>query len=434
MKKNIFVFGLNAFNREKLEALDDADQYHFHGLIAQEKLKDAVSYDFHSLLLEAQEQLDRFDGSIDAIINFWDFPSSVLHPILCQKYQLPGPSLESAILCGNKGLSREAQQRVISEYIPKFSIFDPFEDDHFEQIKLDFPFWIKPLLSYSGYLGFRVANKNDFSRYIQIIRNKIDRFAKPYADLLQHVDLNKLLTQYTAYHCIAEEIISEGRQCTVEGYSYQNMVECYGIIDSVRYPNKVSFSRYQYPSRLPESVKQKINAISKIIIEHIGFDQSAFNIEYFYDEATDRLRLLEINSRISQSHAPLFKNVDGASNHRLVVDLGLGRKPRFPHRQGQYACAAKIFARRFEDALVTRAPTSDEIKHAQQLVPGSTIVVPVKQDKRLSDLLDQDSYSYQYVIAYLGGDNIHDLARSYKRIRKALPFKFEPVTEADNQS
>ena len=380
MKKNIFVFGLNDFNREKLESLQDADQYQFHGLIALEKLKDAVSYDFPALLIEAQEQLDSFDGPIDAIINFWDFPSSVLHPILCEKYQLPGPSLEAAILCGNKGFSREAQRSIIPDYIPKFSIFDPFEDNPFQKIALDFPFWIKPLLSYSGYLGFKVTSRDDFFRYLQTIRENIDRFAEPYADLLQHADLDPSLTKYTAHHCIAEEIISAGRQCTVEGYSYQNQVECYGIIDSIRYPNMVSFSRYQYPSRLPESVKQKINAISKTIIEYIGFDQSAFNIEYFYDEATDRLRLLEINSRISQSHAPLFKNVDGASNHRIVLDLGLGNKPQFPHRQGRYACAAKIFARRFEDALVTRVPTSNEIDHAQQLVPGSTIVVPVKQE------------------------------------------------------
>jgi hypothetical protein len=64
-------------------------------VFALNKLKDTTSYNFYTLLSEAQEQLDCFDGSIDAIINFWDFPASVLHPILCQKYGLPGPSLES---------------------------------------------------------------------------------------------------------------------------------------------------------------------------------------------------------------------------------------------------------------------------------------------------------------------------------------------------
>ena len=434
MMKNIFVFGLNAFNRERLEALDGADQYCFHGLIALSKLKDATSYDFHTLLSEAQEQLDGFDGSIDAIINFWDFPASVLHPILCHKYGLPGPSLELVILCGNKGLSRLEQQRVIPAYIPRFSIFDPFTDDPLKQIELDFPFWIKPLLSYSGYLGFRIENKNDFIRHIQIIRDNIDRYARPYADLLQYANLDSSLTKYTAHHCIAEEIISSGRQCTVEGYSYQNQVDCYGIVDSIRYPNMVSFSRYQYPSALPAEIKQRIHRVSKTIIEHIGFDQSAFNIEYFYEEASDRLSLLEINSRISQSHAPLFKNVDGASNHRVVVDLGLGEKPDFPHRRGKYVSAAKIFARRFSDALIARVPTPAEINHAQQLVPGATVVVPVKQGRRLSELLDQDSYSYQYAIVYLGANSIHELARGYKQVRKALPFVFKPVEEsADKQ-
>jgi Carbamoyl-phosphate synthase L chain, ATP binding domain len=184
----------------------------------------------------------------------------------------------------------------------------------------------------------------------------------------------------------------------------------------------VSFSRYQYPSVLPAEIKQRIHKVSKTIIEHIGFAQSAFNIEYFYEEASDRLSLLEINSRISQSHAPLFKNVDGASNHRVVVDLGLGKKPNFPYRQGKYVSAAKISARRFIDALVVRVPTPAEISHAQQLEPGATVVVPVKEGRRLSELLDQDSYSFQYAIVYLGANSIHELARGYKQVRKALPF------------
>lgn len=433
MMKNIFVFGLNAFNREKLEALDDADQYRFHGLIDLNKLKDATSYDFHALLSEAQEQLDRFNGSIDAIINFWDFPASVLHPILCKEHKLPGPSLESVILCGNKGLSRLEQRRVIAEYIPHFSIFDPFADDPLNQVEIDFPFWIKPLLSYSSYLGFRITDKADFYKHIQTIRDNIDRYAKPYAELLQHVDLDESLKKHTAHHCIAEEIISSGRQCTVEGYSYQNKVDTYGIVDSLRFPNGVSFSSYQYPSVLPEHIKQSIHKASKTIIEHIGFDQSAFNIEYFYDETSDRLSLLEINSRISQSHAPLFKKVDGASNHRVVVDLGLGKKPDFPHRQGDYTYAAKIFARRFSDALVTRVPSLEEINRAQQQTPGcANIIVPVKQGKRLSELLDQDSYSYQYAIVYLGAKSIHELEQNFKQVMKALPFDFEPVDETAN--
>lgn len=96
------------------------------------------SYDFQALLSEAKGRLDNFESNIDAIINFWDFSASVLHPILCQEYGLPGPSLKSVILCGNKGLSRLAQQRVIPEYIPRFSIFDPFSDNPLDQIELDF--------------------------------------------------------------------------------------------------------------------------------------------------------------------------------------------------------------------------------------------------------------------------------------------------------
>lgn len=140
---------------------------------------------------------------------------------------------------------------MIPEHIPKYSIFNPCEKKSLVRISLDFPFWIKPLLPYSGYLGFKISNKDDFARCLLIIRDNIDRFAKPYAELLQHVNLDPSLAKYSAHHCIAEEIISAGKQYTVEGYCYQDPVKCYGIVDSIRYPNMVSFSSYLYPSRLP---------------------------------------------------------------------------------------------------------------------------------------------------------------------------------------
>ena len=47
--------------------------------------------------------------------------------------------------------------------------------------------------------------------------------------------------------------------------------------------------------------------ITEKIISHIGFDNSAFNIEYYWDRGRDKIWLLEINTRVSQSHSDVLK-------------------------------------------------------------------------------------------------------------------------------
>jgi len=426
MPRNIFVLGLDRLNRSKLESLADSEDYRFYDLLELDKLKHAPGYDLDALLAEARYRLACFEGPVDGIINFWDFPASVLHAVLCREYGLPGPTLETVLRCGHKGLSRRAQQKVVPEYVPRFSVFDPFADGPLDQIALERPFWIKPVQSYAGYLGFRVNTLEEFSQCIATIRANIGRHAELYAQLLRQVSLDASLTDITAYRCIAEELIS-GKQCTVEGYAYQGRVQTYGVVDSVRYPNQVSFSRYQYPSALPGPLQQRLRAIASTVMRHIGVEHCAFNVEFLYDEGSDRVRLLEINPRISQSHADLFDKVDGAPNHRVLVDLALGREPRLPSRQGRYNCSTKIFARRFRDAVVTRAPTAEEIARAEGLVDDASVLVPVTEGARLSQLIEQDSYSYAYAIVYMGADNGRDLWRAYRRILRALPFQFEPV-------
>ena len=47
-------------------------------------------------------------------------------------------------------------------------------------------------------------------------------------------------------------------------------------------------------------------------------------MEYFWDEPTGRLTLLEVNPRHAQSHAWLFEQVDGITSVHLRVLVGAG--------------------------------------------------------------------------------------------------------------
>jgi carbamoylphosphate synthase large subunit len=222
---------------------------------------------------------------------------------------------------------------------------------------------------------------------------------------------------------VEEEIT--GRQCTLEGYAFQNEVTIYGIVDSIRDSNRTSFARYEYPSRLPKRVQQRMIDAAEKFIQHIGFNNAAFNIEFFYNPQHDRVSLLEINPRTSQSHSDLFEKVDGTSNFEIMVDLALGNQPDFTPGQGAYRCAAKFFIRRYEDALVREVPDAEKVQAVQQQIPDTLIQINVKPGMRLSDLLNQDSYSYEIADVFIGAENSKELLQKYRACVKMLPFRFD---------
>ncbi len=426
-RKNVFVVGPDELNWSKLRSLKDADQYNFHELLAYEESHGAVQYDVEAMLEKARSRLNDFSGSIDAIVSFWDFPVSLMLPILAREFGTVSPPLESVFMCEDKYWSRVKQREVIPDLVPAFARFDPFDDDALEKIDLDFPFWVKPIKSFASHLGFRIASKSDFRKAIEKTRAKIGGFSEPFEYLQQFAQIPDEIRN--GGFCIAEQIIG-GKQCTLEGYVCNGEVDSHGIIDSYRHPNRVSFTRFEYPSQLPDQVKAKIFSASEKVLRHIGFDNSPFNIEYFYDRKNDKLWLLEMNPRIAQSHSDLFKKVDGASNHRIMVDIALGRKPDWPRREGEFRVGAKLFIRAFERGRVTRVPGREEIERVQEKFPGTFVQSLVHEGMDLADLPYQDSYSYKLAILYMGAENQKQLVHNFEEARRMLDFQIvEEFTE-----
>ena len=426
MKKNVFIIGLDDFNLQMLQSLKHADECNFIGLLDIHALIDSGRYRLADMLAEAEQELQSFDGPIDAIVGYTDFPVSTMTPILCAKFNVPGPTLESVLKCEHKYWSRLEQKQVIPEHVPRFYTFDPFDDNALEKISLDFPFWIKPVKSTASQLGFRINNKKTFKRAIGILREKIGLF-KPFDYLLDKVALPEEVARVNSSFCVAEQIIS-GHQCTLEGYVRNGEVHTYGIIDSIREPNRTTFSRYQYPSALPGRVRTKMTEITEKVMAHIGLDYSAFNLEFFWNEKLDKIWFLEINTRVPQSHSDLFMKVDGASNHQIMLDMALNRQPAFPKRQGKFRLAGKFFLREYQDKRITGIPTKENILEINEKVPDMLIDIQGKVGMKLSDIPEQDSYSYASAFVYLGADSQKELLDKYREVREMLRFSYEDLT------
>jgi len=422
--KHVFVLGLNQKNLDLIREDFAGEALQFHALLNTEELVGAECYDFEQLLDKARKQLHAFEGSIDGITTFWDFPSSGLQAVLASEFGVPGPKPEAIAGCSHKYLSRQIQREVIPEHIPEFDLFDPFAEDALAEIDLSFPFFVKPVNSYSSVLSFYIGSRADFERALPKIRKGVGRYVEPFKVFMEMTGQSGVGNG--AASCIAEKIIG-GKMCTVEGYDLDGEVSFINLIDSHRYPGRSTFTRYQYPSSLKDRVREEIYACSRKIIKGIGYENAAFNIEYFYDERNDQLWLLEINPRISQSHSDLFRKVDGASNHKVIVELALGRQPAMPQGEGKYHIAAKFYIREFLDGIVTQVP--DQAKMDELLVeyPDTLILPHVQPGQRLSELIDQEAYSYRLGVVYMGGVSEKELLKKFAWCSAELGFRIRTI-------
>jgi len=426
--KNLFVVGMTESEGRLLEALPQSKEVRFHGLLTMEQMRPQGTIPIEELLEQAIERLEAFDGSIDGIVANWDFPVNVMVPILRERFGLRTSTLESVLKCEHKLWSRIAQKEVTPKCVPSFEGVDPFDENASQQISLPYPFWIKPVIAYCSQLGFYIDDDEALEHALILIRENIGRIAEPATKILRRVELPDELRGTDGSLCIAESIIA-GHQCTIEGYIHDGQAHVYGIVDSLRERNLSSFASYRYPSTLPEKVQRRMIRNACEVVEDIGLDNFCFNIEYFWDERTNRLWLLEINTRLSESHVNLFEFVDGASNQSVMVALALGREPPMPYRAGRFNVSGKFFLRRFADAFVTRVPTSEEIESIQRDMPGVIIKVRAHEGKRLSELTDQDSYSYELAWVILGGDSQGELEHKYKGCVERLRFELEDTEE-----
>lgn len=420
MPKNIFVIGLEDFNLQLLRAVRHAEDYVFHRLLEYRAVAGRFGPPVNELLAESYPQLDAFPDSIDAIVGYWDFPTILMMPLLRRRYGLRGPTLESVLKCEHKYWARLVQREVNPDIIPPFVLVDPFAD---ETLPLPFPFWIKPVKAHSSILGFRVDNLEDYRAALKAIRAGISEFAVSFNQILEYADLPSTIQEADGWKCIAEGIISAGRQCTLEGFVFEGEPQVYGIVDSIRGPNRSSFERYEYPSTLPIVVRERMIAAAKRVIRATGLDDSPFNMEFYWTKGTDQIWLLETNARISKSHSPVFQKVEGVPHNEVMIDVALGRTPEYPLGLGKFRHAAKFMVRRYDcgdSDTVAAVPSEDQLRTIERRFPDTEVELHVKRGMRLADLSEKDSYSHELAVIFAGANSHAELMRKYREIMGQL--------------
>lgn len=428
MTRNMFILGMDDFNLATMAGLREARRYDFHPLLPSESLIHAPEYDIDALVEQADAELRAFDGPVDGIFTWWDFPSSCLSPILSERWDTYGPSLKSVVVLEHKYWSRLAQRAVAGEHVPAFAAFDPFDEDALDKLSdrgVHYPFWIKPVKSVASYLGFRIDGPDDWDPAIATMRAEIGQFGDPFEQVMARVpDLPADVAAIGGAACLAEGIIG-GWQCTLEGFVSHGEAHVYGTVDSLRVPGRSTFRAYHYPSQLPTPVQRRMEQIAKDVVLQAGLDHCCFNAEFYYDQDEGRIWILEVNTRLSQSHCDLFDKVDGASSQRALLDLSQGRAPRMLHRQGEFEVAGKHFLRTTEDGIVRSVPSADDIAAVIERFPGTRVDLEVEVGTQLSGMAVQETYSFELGRVFLGADDHEQLEANFAEIERMLVFEIE---------
>ncbi len=421
-KKQVFVIGLDDFNKTKLENLPIASQCDFLPALHISEMRQVEQLDVEQLMDLCFERIDA-NGHIDAIVSYFDFPGTTLVPIIAEKYNIPGPTLESVLKCENKFWSRLEQGKVIPEHIPVYRAFDPFDDEAFHKIEMIAPYWIKPIKSFRSFLAFKINGEHQFYESTREIQQHIDFISEPFNKIMRKFDVPQEFSEMKET-CIAESLLT-GHMCTLEGYAHQGRVVVYGIVDSVREEDRSSFSRYEYPSSLPQEVQFRMADVARRVIHQFGYDNAPFNMEFFYNQTADEVYMLEVNPRISQSHSDLFEKVHGTSHHAIMLALALGEKPKTLQTKGTFNKAANFMLRTFESGKIVKAPTQSEINILKKFIPGLEIKLNVKDGIHLKELQNQDSYSFELANIYLGGRDQSELVDKYNQCLDGLSFEID---------
>ena len=101
-KKNVFIIGVNPFHTEKLERLPHVKECDFYSALELEAIRGVKHYNLSQLIRKTIQNIEQSGQKVDAIATYYDFPCSVILPVVAQYFNVPAPSLEAVIKCENK--------------------------------------------------------------------------------------------------------------------------------------------------------------------------------------------------------------------------------------------------------------------------------------------------------------------------------------------
>lgn len=433
MTRHVFIPGLTAVQRAELAVLSQTDDVEFHDLLDTHRLLESDDVDLEELLAAARAELDQAGVPVGAIIAHWDFPTSVLVPILAAERGLPAPALSAVLRCEHKYWSRLEQRASIPECTPGFAVFDPCDRDAARRVEdLRFPLFVKPVKSFSSQLSAVVHDLEEFEQVRVDMEARGNRLGGALDRAMERVELPPELDGIPGTAAMAEEL-AEGHQYAIEGSVHAGHVVVHGSFDMLMHPRTHRLQRLILPSSAPGHVLSAMIDASERYLAQVGFDDGCFNAEFLWDPELDQLRIVEVNTRMSQSHSDLFAKVDGLSNHAVALDVAMGVPPRTTARRGRFAVAEQIHISTERSGTVRSAPGRDELLALREQFPDTIVEFLVRTGDELGGGVFEHGGVHDLAIVYHGAadrptlDRQHDII--HERLTAATVIRAQPEVD-----
>jgi len=400
------------------------------------RIADAYGARVSFLGVDASEYLDSLDVNTliestirwcrlhrpDGVLSSDDYPGSVIAHIAARECGLPHTDPAVILGCQHKYRSRELQTRAVPQAVPRYFLIDPYSDmQSSSAAPLPYPFFVKPVKSFFSILSRKVSSDQQLTAVIEQSHQHFRTKLQPF---------NELLAKYSHYpfsanYLIGEEML-EGHQVTVEGYMFDGTFTLIGVVDSIMFPGTHSFQRFEFPSALSEEVCSRMADLAQTFLREIGYHNAMVNIEMMYNPASDDIKIIEVNTRLSPQFADLFEKVHGINTYTMLLDLCCGIRPQWQPYQGRHAIAASCVLRTFEDHIIRALPTQADKERLFAAEPDARVELFGSVGRALSAEI-QDGMSYRYGLINIGARSQGELLEKFEHCKSLLPFQFEPT-------
>jgi biotin carboxylase len=328
--------------------------------------------------------------------------------LLAEKMGWPGTPVEAVLACQHKLYAREVLQRVAPEANIPFRRLEVEYDADIPE-GLDYPTFVKPVKAAFSVLARTIHNHRAMVEHTRFSRRElwvIRHLVEPFEKIM----CRRLPQAGTAHSLMLEECL-QGQQYCLDGYCFDGRLRRLGVVDAIMYPGTDAFMRWDYPSRLPETLQKKAEGIAARFLQAVNFTHGMFNMEFVLDEHSGELKVIEFNPRMAAQFSDLYSRVDGLKLHEMAIAMSHGIDPAtLPLQEPTAACASSFVYRSFDPGAQTPMP----IKSAQNAFYTAFPDGLLLKFPKMLDQIQRDFKwlgSYRYGIIHLGGENPADLRK-----------------------
>lgn len=327
--------------------------------------------------------------------------------LLAERMGWPGTPVAAILACQHKFYARQVLQRVAPEANVPFQLLDAEYGAPIPE-GLPYPLFVKPVKAAFSVLARRVDSHAELYRHTRFGAWElwvIRRLVEPFERLARE----RLGPDVPSAHRMLLEAPVTADQFNLDGVVFNGAVRAIGVVDAIMFPGTQAFMRHQIPTSLPPAVQARALDVARRFLLAVGFTHGLFNMEFFYDAASDRLTVIEFNPRMASQYSDLYQRVLGVDLHAIEIAIAHGLDPDTVPRSAPTAGAAASFVyRAFDPADRVKLPdTALRQAFASAFPDGLLFQYPKSQGSIERDF--KWLGSYRYGITHLGGRDAHEL-------------------------